>query len=91
MVDVDLWTYESATSGGSISKALDFLVPYLTTAQPWPYDEITDVDPSQEAAQTLARAAQAYPDGSYAQLLTQLAAGHSVDDDLRLTLGYWPD
>jgi hypothetical protein len=78
-------------SGGSIRKALDFLVPYLTTTQPWPYDEITDVDPYQESAQTLARAAQAYPDGPYAQRLAQLAAGHSADDDLRLTLGYWPD
>jgi hypothetical protein len=96
LVDIDLWTFdspatESPATRGSIRKALDFLVPYLTTTQPWPYDEITDVDPYQEAGQTLARAAQAFPDGAYAQLLAQLAAGHSVDDDLRLALGYWPN
>jgi hypothetical protein len=96
LVDVDLWTYESASTGASIRKALDFLVPYLTAGQTWPYDEISDVDPYHETAQTLARAAQAYPDGAYAQLLAQLAAGHTPaghtpDDDLRLTLGYWPD
>jgi len=80
-----------SSAGSSIRQAIDFLVPYLTTDRPWPYDEITDVDPYHEAAQTLARAAQAYPDGPYAQLLARLADGHSADDDLRLTLGYWPD
>jgi hypothetical protein len=90
-VDVDLWSYTSATNGASIRQALDFLIPYITAAETWPYDEITDVDAYQETAQILTRAAQAYPDGAYTEVLDQLSAGHFADDALRLRLGYWPD
>jgi hypothetical protein len=107
VVGIDLWGYQSPTSndsltpatggsvvsssGPSLRNALDFLVPYLSGAETWPYDEITVVDPFLEAAQTLARAAQAYPDADYAQVLAQLFADRSAYDELRLTLGYWPD
>jgi hypothetical protein len=90
-VGVDLWAYQSPTSGASLHTALDFLVPYLSGAETWPFDEIIDVNPFQESAQTLARAAQAHPDATYDQLLAQLSANQSAYDELRLTLGYWPD
>jgi len=89
-VDVDLWGYQAPT-GASLRAALDFLVPYLSGAQTWPYDEITQVDAFAEAGQTLNRASQAYPDAGYQDLLAQLAADQSPLDQLRLHLGLWPD
>jgi Alginate lyase len=87
--DVDLWGYQSPTTGASIRGAVDFLVPYWT-GQTWPYEEITDIDAFQENAQTLKRAAEDYPDGAYSSVLSQLSAGQADLDILRLTLGYWP-
>ncbi len=43
-VGVDLWHYE-ATSGGSIRKALDYLAPYTTAANRWPYQDISAIEP----------------------------------------------
>jgi hypothetical protein len=90
-VGVDLWGYQSPDSGSSIRAAVDFLVPYMTASQMWPYDEITDVNAFQENAQTLARAGTAYPEAGYQDVLSHLAANQSPLDLLRLTLGYWPD
>jgi hypothetical protein len=91
LVDVDLWTYESAPGSGSIRSALDFVAPYLSGNQTWPYDEILDVDSYQETAQILRRAATAYPDGAYQDILAGLNTARSAYEDLRLSLGYWPD
>jgi len=52
---------------------------------------VGDVDSFQENAQTLTRAATAYPGAGYQDVLSQLAADRSPVDLLRLTLGYWPD
>jgi hypothetical protein len=89
-VGVDLWNYQSTEPGAGIGTALDFLVPYMT-GQPWPYDEITAVNQFQENAQTLRRAAIAYPDAGYDTILSHLRADQSTLDNLRLDLGYWPD
>jgi hypothetical protein len=91
MVDVDLWSYTSAENGASIHKALDFLVPYMTAADSWPYDEITNVNMFAENAQTLTRAARTYPEAGYADVLAQLTANQSELDLLRLSGGLWPD
>jgi hypothetical protein len=37
------------------------------------------------------RAATAYPDASYPDILAELTTARSAYDDLRLSLGYWPD
>jgi hypothetical protein len=88
--DVNLWNYRSATTGAGIRDVVDFLEPYWIGAT-WPSEEITDVDAFPENAQTLRRAAAAYPDGGYDAILSQLSAGRSALDLLRLRLGYWPD
>jgi hypothetical protein len=41
-VDVNLWVHQSP-EGGSIRKALDFLMPFLLAEQPWPYEQIKEV------------------------------------------------
>lgn len=43
--DIDLWHYESSR-GGSIEKAYDFLLPYLTTDKPWPWQQISPMEPT---------------------------------------------
>lgn len=43
--NVDLWHYESP-GGGSIAKAYDYLLPYLTTDTPWPGSQITAMEPA---------------------------------------------
>lgn len=63
----------------------------MTASNTWPYDEITDVNVFAENAQILTRAAQAYPDASYGDILAQLSEGQSALDVFRLTLGLWPD
>jgi hypothetical protein len=89
-VNIDLWHFQTP-DGATMQNAANFLIPYLNGTQTWPYDEITQVDAFQETAQTLTRAAVAYPDSTYQQLVTQLAQNQSPVDQLRLTLGCWPD
>jgi Alginate lyase len=91
---VDLWTYQPPPTGAGIRSAADFLVPYMTSSQVWPYDEITDVDAFQENAQTLRRLANAFPDGPYQSVLDRLIASQSNPSPLtllRLNLGFWPE
>jgi len=90
-VGVDLWSYQPPQSATGIRGALDFLLPYIRGENTWPYDEILDVNAFQENAQTLRRAAAAYPDGPYQETLEQLSADQSPLALLRLNLGYWSD
>jgi hypothetical protein len=48
------------------------------------------VDVFAEAGQTLARAAAAYPNDSFADVLETLSAGASPLDRLKLDIGVWP-
>lgn len=85
---VDLWRYQTADTR-SIRRALDFLVPYIGGATPWPYPEIASINFFAEMAPLLARAAKAYPDGSYEQVLAQLVKGQKALPLLKLHLGAW--
>jgi hypothetical protein len=89
-VGVDLWSYQTP-EGASLRSGLDFLTPYMASAETWPYDEIIDVDAFQESAQMLARASAAYPDGNYSELLAHLSEPQSAYDLLQLKIGHWPD
>jgi len=72
-VGVDLWSYEAPGSGGSIRKALAYLVPYADTALKWPGQQIAPAE-SDWAVLLLERAGVAYADGSarYGELLRKL-------------------
>ncbi len=43
-VGVDLWDYTSP-GGGSIRKALDFILPYTLNFNNWKYKQIQKIDP----------------------------------------------
>jgi hypothetical protein len=80
---VDVWDYHSA-KGSGIRKALDFLLPYLTGIMKWPYQQKEKI-PSAEVVLLLRRAAKAYKDSRYEQLINQVAGGSKnlrVIDDL---------
>lgn len=68
---VDLWHLQNK-KGGSIKKALDFLLPYALQTRPWPYQEITPIKKLDAIAPLLRLAAAHYGDGRYAQALGTL-------------------
>ncbi len=59
-VGIDLWHYK-LNNNASIEKALDFLVPYATGQQAWPYKQIHPYDPSLMKA-VVKMAIKAYPE-----------------------------
>ena len=76
-VGVDLWNYQ-APGGGSIRKALDFLLPYIKTPpQKWPYPQLTPVSPA-DFIPLLRQAAVAYKEPSYEQVLSGIPASKSA-------------
>jgi hypothetical protein len=69
-VGVDLWGYRSP-KGGSLRKAMDFLVPHLRThAQKWQYKQITPITPA-DFAPLLRLAARGYKDENYEQVIAE--------------------
>jgi len=65
---VDLWNY-TASGGGSIRKALDFVAPYADSTNTWPY--ILDVR-RPLLVPLLLQGAVAYDDDEYGRLLRKL-------------------
>ena len=75
-VGVDLWRFESPR-GGSIRKALDFLVPYLQTPpKKWPYEQITKVA-IDDFSPLLRQASQVYKESAYEQLFKESPAARA--------------
>lgn len=64
LVGVDLWHHETP-EGGSISKALDWLIPYAQGDIPFPYPQKKQISPGALEA-LLKRAAPHFPDKPYA-------------------------
>ncbi|MFO7825357.1 MAG: alginate lyase family protein [Cyclobacterium sp.] len=60
---LDLWTYENS-KGGSIRRALEFMVPYLKSGKDWPYEQIHEKDDSR-LAKPLSIAARVYQQKSF--------------------------
>jgi len=69
-VGVDLWSY-AAPDGGSIRKALDYVVPYVAAATRWPGRQITPIEPDW-AVLLLERARIAYGEPRYGALLRKI-------------------
>jgi len=74
-VDVDLWTFETA-DGRSVRKALEFLIPYLDSGKPWPFQQISGVSKGNrmELGVLLRRASKALGNPRYEEFLRQLPA-----------------
>ncbi len=69
-VGVDLWNFRT-TDGRSIRKALDYLVPFVTGDQKWPYQQIIEFKAA-EISPALAIAAVKYKDRRYQDLAVKL-------------------
>ncbi len=70
-VGVDLWHYEDP-KGGSIARALDWLIPYAEGQRPFPYKQLKGI--STHSLETLLkRAAPHYPDKPYGRGLLRKA------------------
>ena len=83
-LDVDLW--KSQSDGGKIEKALNFLVPYIEPANEWPYGQ-ENIRP-ESLRPFLRRAALAYEEPRYEQLIDQLPGAENERAGDRLNLLY---
>jgi hypothetical protein len=80
---VDLWHYQTE-DGRSTRKALDWLMPYLADAKPWPYQQIEPFDPG-HACILLLYAAEKYHDPKYSDLARKLAG-----ENLKIIMPLFP-
>ena len=64
--NIDLWDY-TAPHGGSIKKAINFLVPYVNGTTSWPYPDYDAPIPLNHMTFTLRQAATAYNNPMYSQ------------------------
>ena len=67
---VDLWTYQTP-EGGSIRKALDYLVPYVAGDKKWPNAQIVDYN-VHEFTPLLLIAAEKYGDAHYREVALKI-------------------
>ncbi len=85
---IDLWHFAS-DDGRSMRQALDWLVPFWTQAQPWPYQQIAPF-PTERAYDLLRKAAWAYGDSAYESALTALPVQPDAARSFRSNL-YYPE
>jgi hypothetical protein len=76
---VDLWTYQSP-DGGSIRKALDYLVPYVAGDKKWPNAQIVDYN-VHEFTPLLLIAAEKYGDANYREVALKIDPSAARDVD----------
>ncbi|MBD3629315.1 alginate lyase family protein [Cyclobacterium sp.] len=69
---LDLWAYDNP-KGGSIRKALNFMVPYLDSGKGWPYEQIHDKNDARLAA-PLSIAARIYQHKPYKRLAERISS-----------------
>jgi hypothetical protein len=81
-VGVDLWSFQT-DDGRSIRKALDWLIPYATGEKKWQHKQITTFAPA-GLVPLLRRAAVAYGEPRYEQLIARLAHGDRRADRVHL-------
>jgi hypothetical protein len=77
-VGIDLWNYQT-DDGRSLRKAIDWLVPYATGEKEWTYKQIRPAK-MKEMAVVLRRAANAYHEPKYEQLIGKLKNGEGLAD-----------
>lgn len=75
-VDVDLWSYDNG--GRSITKAIDFLVPYAVDGKEWPHRQITRFKPDR-LLRPLLQAAGRDATGRYAESARKLLAATALE------------
>ncbi len=86
-VGVDLSGYQTK-DGRSIRRALDYVAPYADPARAWPHEQINNLENARaELAYLLRRAAIAFREPKYEQLLTKHLANTSAQQRWQLL---WP-
>lgn len=78
----DLWKYQSP-NGGSIRKALDWLIPYTIGGKKWQHEQITKFSP-EALFPLLRRAAIAYQNPEYERQAAQLGQSDPASRSLLL-------
>jgi hypothetical protein len=68
-VDVDLWNYRT-DDGRSMTKAIDYLIPYVTGVEKWPHKQISEY-PMEKAYTVLRKAPLKYPDQKYRDMVSK--------------------
>jgi hypothetical protein len=82
-MDVDIWRYRSP-DGRSIRAALDWLVPYATGENPWPYEQIAEMGAGRMIP-LLERAARIYHEPAYERAVaTLIGRGEKATDEWKL-------
>jgi hypothetical protein len=82
-MDVDLWQYRTP-DGRSIRAALDWLVPYATGENPWPYEQIAEMGVGRMIP-LLERAARTYHEPAYERAVDKLIRrGEKATDEWEL-------
>jgi hypothetical protein len=81
---IDLWHYQSP-GGGSIRKALDYLVPYIDESKTWPYKQITPLD-RWALLPALQQAYLHYRDSTYRDWIARLPSNRTSTDRMWLTV-----
>jgi Alginate lyase len=76
---VDLWAYESP-EGGSIRKALDYLLPFVDGDKKWPDAQIIDFD-IRDFTPLLLVASEKYGDAHYREIALRIDPGVVRDVD----------
>jgi len=82
-VGVDLWSFQT-TDGRSISKALDYLVPFALGEKKWTYDQLGEWPP-QMLHPLMRLAAVKYKDQKYRTWLSRIPTVDSADRSNLLT------
>jgi hypothetical protein len=80
--DVDLWDFQT-TNGGSLRKALDWLVPFAVGEKKWPYQQIKEWS-GDELLPLLRQGAAVYRDPKYLEAINKLAGAKASDRDVLL-------
>jgi hypothetical protein len=72
-LDVDLWNYRTPT-GRSLRQGVDYLVPFATGEEPFPFEQITEFRPS-ALHPVLRRAALGWNEPRYRDLAREIGGG----------------
>ena len=76
-VGVDLWNFE-ASSGASLTRALEYVAPYLPHPKDWPHPEMDNFELSDRAAHMFFLADTRLRDEKFLELLRRAGAGYEL-------------
>jgi len=90
-VGIDLWSY-TATNGGSLQKALNFIAPYGDPDKDWPHAQISSYN-RVKLLPLLRHGAAMYEDAKFEEFIAKLPSEDRMTHPMNLILprGYYPN